>query len=329
MLKIEPAIRPNICVLGGTGFVGHHLAALLAEHQYLLRIVTRRSERHRDLRVLPGVDVVHANVHDNADLRRVFHGCTAVINLVGILNERRRGDFRQVHVELPRRIVQACSDAGVRRLLHMSALNAGAPRARSQYLRTKGEGEALVHAATGLSVTSFRPSVIFGPDDHFFNRFGRLLKWSPFFMPLACAEARFAPVFVGDVVEAMRIALEDSHTAGLRYDLCGPHSYTLKALVQYTARTLGLRRKVIGLGNTLSALQAHIAGLLPGKPFSYDNYLSLQTDAVCGGKFPEIFGIAPRSIESVVPLYLGQHNQRRRLEESRTHARHTYQGRSD
>jgi NADH dehydrogenase len=323
-VKIEPAIRPNICLLGGTGFVGHHLAALLSEHRYAVRIPTRRSERHRELRVLPGVEVLPADVHDPDDLRRVLRGCAAVVNLVGILNEGRRGDFQRVHVELPAKVVQACTDVGVRRLVHMSALNAGSPTGRSRYLKTKGEGEALVHAARGLHVTSFRPSVIFGPDDHFFNRFGRLLKWSPFVMPLPCANARFAPVFVGNVAEAMMTALQDDHTVGRHYDLCGPRVYTLKTLVRYIAGVLNLHRRVIDLGDALSRLQARIGGLIPGKPFSYDNYLSMQTDAVCGGSFPEIFGIAPTAVEAVVPLYLGKQNQRQRLADARVQARHTY-----
>jgi uncharacterized protein YbjT (DUF2867 family) len=322
MLRIEPASRPNICLLGGTGFVGRHLAALLADRHYKVRIPSRRSERYRELRVLPGVEVVQADVYDGHELRGLFAGCAAVINLIGILNESRRGDFQRTHIELPRRIIHACADSGITRLLHMSALNAGAPGARSRYLITKGKGEALVHAAPGMRVTSFRPSVIFGPDDHFFNRFGRLLKWSPLVMPLACPGARFAPVYVGDVAHAFAVALEDDLTIGQRYDLCGPRIYTLSALVEYTARELGLRRRVVGLGDGLSALQARIMGMLPGKPFSYDNYLSLQIDAVCSGAFPAIFGIAPTPVEAVVPLYLGQRDQRHRLAELRARARH-------
>jgi NADH dehydrogenase len=321
MPTIEPATRPTVCLLGGTGFVGHHLAALLSARGYRLRIPTRRGARHPELRVLPGVELVRADVHDEPRLRRLLEGCGAAINLVGILNEERRGDFQRVHVELPRRLVQACREAGTRRLLHMSALNAGAPGARSRYLITKGEGEALVHAAEGVRVTSFRPAVIFGPGDHFFNRFARLLRWSPFVMPLACAEARLAPVFVGDVAHAMVASLQNDHTIGQRYELCGPRVYTLEALVRYTARMLGIRRAVLGLGNGLSALQARIAGHLPGRPFTYDNYLSLRIDAVCQGRSPEPFGRAPAAVESEVPIYLGQRNQRQRLAEFRTQAR--------
>jgi NADH dehydrogenase len=320
--RFEPAVKPLVCVLGGSGFVGGHLAALLTAHGYRVRIPTRRATRHAALRVLPGVDLVETDIHDAAALREVLRGCTAAVNLVAILNEGHAGDFQRVHVELPRRLAALCREGGVRRLLHMSALNADAARGTSRYLRTKGEGEDLMHQAEGLQVTSFRPSVIFGPGDHLFNRFARLLKLSPI-MPLACPQARFAPVFVGDVAQAMRAALEDTHTIGQRYDLCGPRVYTLRELVEYTARVLRLRRRcVVGLGPGLSRLQAAVLGHLPGKAFTYDNYLSLQTDAVCGGPFPAIFGIVPAAVETQAPLYLRHHDLGGRMDEYRRRARH-------
>jgi uncharacterized protein YbjT (DUF2867 family) len=321
-VNIERVVKPRICVLGGTGFVGQHLAALLADRGYLVRIPTRRSERHRALRVLPGVDLVQSDIHDTAELRRLLRGCEAAVNLAAILNERKKGDFEAMHVKLPRNLAHACKEAGVGRLLHMSALNAGA--GASRYLKTKGEGEDLVHGVSGLAVTSFRPSVIFGPDDHFFNRFARLLKISPLMFPLACPNARFAPVFVGDVVHAMLTALERPLTIGQRYELCGPRAYTLQQLVEYTAETLDIRRAIIALGDGLSKLQARFMGMLPGKPFTYDNYLSMQTDAVCGGGFPEVFGIVPSSVESIVPIYLGHNDQRSRFDSYRHNARHSY-----
>lgn len=319
-LRLEPALKPKVCVLGGTGFVGRHLVSLLSEEGYRVRVPTRRAARHRDLRVLPGVELVEADIHNTTDLRGVLHDCGAAINLVAILNETRRGDFDSVHVKLPRNVAHLCQELGVRRLIHMSALNADAERGPSQYLKTKGQGEDLAHAAEGLDVTSFRPSVIFGPDDHFFNRFARLLKWSPLVFPLACAGSRFAPVFVGNVAQAMLVAIEDPDTIGQRYELCGPHVYTLQQLVKFTAATQLLRRWVLGLGHGLSRLQAAIMGHLPGKPFTYDNFLSLQVDAVCRGGFPEIFDIDPASIESLVPVYLRQATQRNRLAEYRRRA---------
>lgn len=322
-VKIEPAIKPKICLLGGTGFVGRHLAAHLAERGFLMRVPTRRLARHRDLLVLPGVELVEANVHDDGVLERMLRGCDVAINLVAILNENRRGDFERVHVRLASRLIEACRAAGVTRVLHMSALHAGDAQAKSAYHRTKGEAENLVHGAGDLRVTSFRPSLIFGPDDHFFNRFAELLKRSPGFLPLACPDARMAPVYVGDVAHAMHVALRNPDTIGRRYELCGPRTYTLRDLVQYTADTLGIERRIVGLGDALSRLQARVMGLLPGKPFTYDNYLSLRRGASCASGFPPIFGIEPTAIEGIVPIYLGRDNQRARLDEARKLARHT------
>ena len=313
--------KGTICIIGGSGFVGHHLAAKLSVAGWQLRIPTRRPERHRDLGVLPDVQLIEADIHDAKTLRDLFSGCTAVINLVGILNEKghKGRGFRHAHVELTEKLLAACSTQGVPRLLHMSALNADAREAKSHYLRTKGEAENLVHAAAtqGLHVTSFRPSVIFGPGDSFFNRFGALLKSIPLAFPLACPEALFAPVYVGDVAAAFVTALATPATVGQRYVLCGPTRYTLRQLVEYTARTLGLHRHIIGLSPALSSLQSRVFEYVPGKPFSRDNYWSLQKHSVCNAPFPAVFGITPSSIEAIVPSYLANHTQRSQYDEFR------------
>lgn len=302
----------RICIVGGTGFVGRHLANELTRRQYRIRVLTRRRERHRELIVLPTLELVQANVHSVADLSAHFKGCDAVINLAGILNAWARpgADFESVHVALPRKVVEACLNNGISRLLHMSALNAGAD-APSAYLRTKAEGERIVHeaAAAGLQVTSFQPSIIFGPDDDFFNRFATLLKLSPFVFPLACPDAEFAPVYVGDVTEAFSKALTDKGTFGKRYELCGPDRMTLRELVEYTARHAGLRRKVIGLNDRLSRLQARVLELAPGKPFSTDNYLSLQVPSVCKSNGCAALGITPRGLDTAVPKYLAHRDR--------------------
>ena len=292
----------SICVLGGTGFVGRHLVNRLAERRLRVKVLTRRRERNRELLVLPTVQVIEADAHDPLMLGRHFQGCDAVINLIGILNEKGRDGtgFRHVHVELAHKIVKACQEAYVSRLLHMSALGANASLGASHYLRTKGEGEDYVHANAGesLQVTSFRPSVIFGPDDSFFNRFAKLLKLAPV-LPLARPDARFAPVYVGDVADIFVAALGDSSTFGRRYDLCGPHEYTLKALVEYTAKVTGLKRLVIGLPEGLSKLQAMALEYMPGKPMSLDNYRSLTQDNVCHNGER-----CPTALEAIVPEYL-------------------------
>lgn len=315
----------RICILGGTGFVGRSLANRLTRDGYQLRILTRDRERNREqLILLPTTDLVQANIHDPAQLREQLQDCDAVINLVGILNERGRdgSGFRHAHVELTRKVLDACHALGIRRLLHMSALHADAAQGPSHYLKTKGEAEDLAHAAADhrFRVTSFRPSVIFGRDDSFFNRFARLLKLTPLAFPLACARSKFAPVYVDNVVEAFVHTLKDPHSYGRRYELCGPREYTLQQLVEYTAQCCGLRRKVIPLNDFLSRLQAMVFDFVPGKPFSTDNYLSATIDSTCtrdGGDLREL-GITPVAIEAIVPYYLQYRGQRARYQEWRS-----------
>jgi NADH dehydrogenase len=206
-------------------------------------------------------------------------------------------------------------------MLHMSALGAAAD-APSEYLRSKAAGEQALHAesAEGLAITSFRPSVVFGPQDGFLNLFARLLALSPGVFPLACADARFAPVYVGDVVNAFTHALADDATAGQCYELCGPRSYTLRELVAYTARVIGLKRRIIALPDVLARLQARVLGQLPGAPFTMDNYLSMQVDSVCSQNGFARLGITPRSLESIAPGYLAGSRKERLYSELRTSA---------
>lgn len=311
----------TICVLGGTGFVGRHLVNRLHRDGYNIRMLTRRYERGRNLLVIPTLQLIEADIHDCGQLDRHFGGCEAVVNLVGILNER--GDdgrgFHHAHVELTEKVVAACKRRGVARYLHMSALNAHAS-APSHYLQSKGRAEDLAHAAATpeFRVTSFRPSVIFGPDDSFLNLFARLLRLSPLVFPLACPQARFAPVYVGDVVEAFATALTEPASGGRRYDLCGPNVYTFRALVAYVNELIGTRRLIIPLPDALSRLQANVFEHLPGKPFSRDNLRSLQVDSVCGGANGlAALGLPPTPIEAVAPLYLGHRRVRERYTDYR------------
>lgn len=310
----------SVCILGGTGFVGSPLACQLAASGRAVRVLTRNRERNKHLLVVPGISLVEANIFDQKQLNHQFKGIDAVINLVGILNEKQHnGDgFRKAHVELPRHIVDACLSNKVHRVLNMSALNANASTGRSHYLRSKGEGENALHAIVPekLQVTSFRPSVIFGPDDSFFNRFADLLKLIPGAFPLACPNARFAPVYVGDVVNRFVQALDDKTTNNKRYNLCGPKEYSLIELVKYTATQLGLKRSIIGLPDSLGYLQAALLEWFPGKPFSLDNYNSLQTDSTCKENSTE-----PTSIESIVPFYIGNKGIHKNYDDYRKKAR--------
>jgi len=345
MKKIE-----RICILGGSGFVGSHLVSQLAARGLSVRVLSRRREQAKDLILLPTVEVIEADVHDPQQLIRHFRGMDAVINLVGILHEgkvgrsdlpgARRGDFQRVHVELPRKVVHAMGEAGVHRLLHMSALGADAT-SRSAYQRSKGIGEALVREAArrhvehenwylngpkfvhgyGLDVTVFRPSVIFGRGDSFLSMFAGLLRLF-LVVPLANAGARFAPVFVEDVACAYADSLDKPVTYGRTYDLCGPRVYTLQELVRYVGEVIGKPRPVIPLGKWASYLQAWALELRPGKKLmTRDNHYAMQTDNVCSGGWPPVLGFEPAALEAVAPEYLRDDTPRARYEDYRESAR--------
>lgn len=298
----------NITLLGGTGFVGRALLARLASEGHRLTVLSRNPDAHPVRLLPPGVRLVTGDVYDPAFLRTHFEGANAVVNLVGILNES--GDngrgFQRAHVGLTKLVIAACQLAGVRRLLQMSSLNAG--RGSSFYLKSRGEAEAAVRAS-GLDWTIFQPSVIFGPGDGFFCRFAGLLKLSPM-MPLARAGTRFAPVFVGDVVEAMRLALHDASTVGQTYELYGPEVFTLGELVHMTARQLGLKRLVLPLPDALGRLQGLVFDFVPGKPFSSDNFRSLQLDSVGAVDGLHRLGITPTRVGQQLEAILGSPDAR-------------------
>ena len=298
----------RLCVLGGTGFIGSALVSRLARDGHDVKVLTRNRARHRALLVLPTLELVQADPYDEATLRREFAGCDVVINLIGILNERGFGGrgFHRTHTELPQRVLAACRAAAVRRYVHMSSLQADAERAPSHYLRSKGAAERLLaaEAAALPTVVIFRPSVVFGPGDGLFNRFAGLLRMAPGVFPLACADAKFAPVYVGDVVAAIVATLDAPQAAGRTFELCGPEVVTLRDIVHTTARTLGLRVWVLPLPWPLAWLQGLVLGLLPGKPFSLDNLRSASVDSVCSSNGLAELGIVPSSMRTIVPSYL-------------------------
>ena len=246
----------SVCIIGGTGFVGSHVVQQLAARGIRVRVPTRRRERAKALIVLPTVDVVNADVHDPAALDRLVAGSDAVISLAGILHEGRKGDFARVHTELPRKIVDACRERGVRRLMHVSALNA-AHDAPSEYLRSKAGGEQQVRVAqaSGMRTTIFRPSVVFGREDRFLNLFARLARALPV-IALACPKARFQPVYVEDVARVVVESLELPPTYDESFDLCGPAVYTLQELLEYVCKLLQMERPIVPLNDEMSYLQA-------------------------------------------------------------------------
>ena len=302
----------NVCVLGGSGFVGRHLCEALAARGYRLRVPTRHRERAKQLTVLPTVEVIEADVHDAQALAWCLRGQHAVVNLVGILH----GDFRQAHLELARKTVAACKAQNVQRLLHMSALNADV-NGPSEYLRSKGQAEVVVRDS-GLAYTIFRPSVVFGPGDHFLTTFACMQSVLPVVL-LPCPAARFQPVYVEDVVAAFAAALEDPDATRAAYDLCGPKVYTLRELVRYAGKVGARPRPVIGLGSRLSYLQAAALEFLPGKLMTRDNVRSMGVDSTCTSAFP--FGIRPTPLEAVAPNWLAKESPRTRFQPFRVRAR--------
>lgn len=289
----------SVCVPGGTGFVGRHLVRLLCAQGVAVRVPTRSADKARlALGSLPA-EIVAADVHDAAQLEKLFAGVDAVINLVGILHQQGDQTFRQAHVELAGKVIEAARVAGINRLLHMSALNA-APDGSSQYLRSKGEAERRMQAS-GLQFTLFRPSVIFGAEDNFLNLFAKLAKWAPV-LPLACANAKFQPVWVEDVAHAFAHSLNDAASIGQRYDLCGPQVYRLRELVAFAAACCGRHPLIVPLPDPIAYIQAGVMEWLPVKLMTRDNFNSMRLDNVCGCAFP--FGITPARMEDIAPQYL-------------------------
>jgi uncharacterized protein YbjT (DUF2867 family) len=301
------ATRPLVVgVCGGTGFVGHALITRLARAGHSIRLPTRNAGRADDLLPLSSVELLPGDVYNPDFLRRSLEGCDVVINLVGILNEsgHNGSGFRRAHVEFTAKLLRAMHAVRAGRLLQMSALNADATGGRSHYLRTKGEAEQLVRANTLSGWTIFRPSVIFGPGDSLTRRFARLLRWSGGLMPLARANARFAPIYIDDVTEAFMRSLRGGAAEHQTYQLCGPEILTLRQMVQLTAGAAQLRCHVLPLPDALGRLQAALMDWLPGKPFSTDNFRSLLSDSLCQEDGCAQLGLHPASFAPLLPSWL-------------------------
>lgn len=305
----------KIVILGGTGFVGRHMVPRLQADGHRISVLSRNRDLNLELGVLPGVMVENCDVHDRAALTRKLEGADAVINLVGILNESGSdgSGFRKAHVELTETVIAACKKMGVHRLLQMSALRAG--EGASHYLRTRADAESRVRDSR-LAWTIFRPSVIYGLGDGLFFRFASLLRITPM-LPLARANAKFAPVHVGDVAEAFARALAHPHSIGHTYELFGPRVISLGEIVEWTARLKGLRRWIFGLPDPLGYLQAMIGEWLPGKPISRDNFRSLLIDSVGEKDGLGELGIVAMPMEMIVPAMLARNAHQIRMDHYR------------
>ncbi len=297
----------SVALIGGSGFIGSHLANALVAAGKQVRIATRRREHARHLTLLP-LDVIEVDVFDPVELASFVSGMDAVINLVGTLHSRRAipygPEFARLHVELPTKIVAACEGKGVHRLIHMSALNAH-PEGPSMYLRSKGDGEKAVRAAARVATTIFRPSVVFGPEDHFLNTFALLQRYFPV-IPLAKPDAKFQPVYVGDVAKAIVNTLDLDAATGRTYELGGPSVYTLEALVRLCGTAIDRHARIVRLSDAMAYMQALTFEALPGEPvITRDNLDSMKADSVMTGPLAPELGVEPAGIEVIVPAYLG------------------------
>lgn len=314
----------RVLVLGGTGFVGRHVCEKLVAQGTRVTVPTRRIDRARDIQMLPLLDVAVADVHDAAQLARLLPGHDAVVNLIAILHGNEAA-FERAHVVLPRTLAAAMHAAGIKRLVHISALGADAS-GPSMYQRSKARGEAVLRES-GLDVTLLRPSVIFGAEDKFLNTFASLQAVAPV-MPLAGAGTRFQPVWVEDVAQAVVNALlgakGDRASIGQTLEACGPETFTLGELVRLAGRCAGYERPVMALPLSVGRLQAALMELLPGEPLmSRDNVASLSVDNVASGTLPglQALGITPAALSAVAPTYLGRRGLRSALDRMRQGAR--------
>ncbi|MBU8537462.1 complex I NDUFA9 subunit family protein [Falsiroseomonas tokyonensis] len=298
--------RKVATVFGGAGFIGRYVVQRLAAQGYVVRVATRDPAGTRFLTTQGRVGQIvplQVSVTDPAALARAVQGADVVINLVGILYERRPGDFARVQGEAPGLIAEAAARAGARRMVHISAIGADAA-SDSLYARSKAQGEAAVRAAFPQA-TILRPSVVFGPEDQFFNRFAGMAQMLPF-MPVVSGASRFQPVFVGDVADAVMVALESDAALGTTYELGGPRVMTMREVLRFILETTRRRRRMLEMPMGFMRFQAGLLEKLPNPALTRDQLLLLGRDNVAAAGVPGLaeLGIAPKSVEAVVPAYL-------------------------
>lgn len=300
------ATRSVATVFGGSGFIGRYVVKRLAHKGFVVRVAVRDTERALFLKPMGGVGQVvplYASLTNEATIHRAVDGADLVVNTVGILAERRRGDFQRIHADGAGLVGKYASQCGVGRMVHISAIGAD-PQAASSYAATKGAGEAAIRSAYP-EATILRPSLVFGPEDHLFNRFAGMARMLPF-MPVICGETRFQPVYVGDVADAVMAVLARADTAGAVFELGGPRVWPFRELLAYVLTETGRRRPMMDIPLWLARLQAFFMEFVPGKPLTRDQLLMLQQDNVVGGDLPGLkeLGVVPTPVELVVPLYL-------------------------
>ena len=280
------ATRNVATVFGGSGFIGRYVVKRLAHKGFVVRVAGRDPEAALFLKTAGAVGQIvplFAAMESEATVHRAVEGAHVVVNLAGILAERRAGDFQRIHAEGADRVARLAAAAGVERLVHVSAIGAD-PASPSLYGTSKAAGEQAVRAAFPAA-TILRPSIVFGPEDQFFNRFAALARLSPI-MPVISGSTRLQPVYVGDVADATMAALAQLGAAGTLFELGGPRVWTFRELLAYILQETQRHRRMLEVPMGLARLQAQIMELMPGKPLTRDQLLMLSRDNVVAPEMP-------------------------------------------
>lgn len=305
-----------VTVFGGSGFVGRHVVRALARRGYRVRVAVRRPDLAFHLQPIGDVGqitAVQANLRHRWSIERAVEGADAVINLVGILFESGRQSFPAVQEFGARAVAEVCAEAGLP-LVHMSALGAD-PKAEADYARSKGRGEDAVLSALGDQAIIMRPSIIFGPEDGFFNKFADLARFSPFMPLIGGGETKFQPVYVGDVAEAFARAIDGEIAGGKVYEIGGPEVLTFRECMDEVLRVTERKRFFVTVPWWAARIQGRILGLLPKPLLTVDQVTLLKSDNVVSdtaeldGRTLSGIGIRPAALEAILPSYLWRYRE--------------------
>ncbi len=304
-------------VLGGSGFIGTRIVGALAQAGWRVRVGVRNVSKARQARVFGEVGqvmVMRTPIQDQARITAALQGVDLVVNCVGILSEFGQQRFDTVQADGAIRLARLASEAGVQDFVQISSLAADLNSA-SSYARTKAEAEAGILSYMPQA-TILRPSLVFGPEDQFFNRFAGMARLSPFLPLVGAGETKFQPVYVGDVVEAVMASLDQASAKGQIFALGGPQVYTFRELLDYTIKVIRRRRWIVSMPESLASFMAMLTGWLPGAPLTSDQLILLKDDTILqdGDKTLADLGIEARTIESLVPAYLEQYRPGGRFE---------------
>jgi len=297
----------RVAILGGSGFIGRHIVKRLAERGVVVAVGGRHAAEAKFLKLkgdVGSVGLINISIDEERLLPAFLAGNEALVNCVGILRETGRQRFDEVHAAAPARLARLARDAGIQRFIHVSSLAAD-PRSPSAYARSKAEGEAAVRDAFPTT-TILRPSVVFGPEDQFFNRFAAIAAISPILPLIGGGETKFQPVYVGDVAEAAMRCLDDPTTVGRTYELGGPKIYSMRQLLELLLHETRRKRLLVNLPFSLATLQARLMSLLPNAPMTADQVELLKTDNIVnsGALTLETLGVQPTPVEAILPTYL-------------------------